>query len=332
MDLTNMHIWFRQYAQQMGMQNVRAILPEQIDLVINTSIDDTVNQIIKENIGVSNDRIISDNSKIGQINALSTLYSVVELDCFPNVQTISIEEIGLTSQIDKGTCYYLEDEDTCIEVLKDILGSTLAQDIERDIVDEKLGYSSSYQVLTSLFTLDPRTAHIGKLTANNALNDYLYLVDFNINYCKGNLSGLGSSADSIETSGIKFITNYYPVRLIDDAYLADTLNDFILKPRFRSPVLTIYKQKDNNVFDLYIDKFTQNQDGYFLPNDLIPYKFRVSYIAKPQHVKYSEDVNVPNIECNLPDYLHVDILKHAVDLYRLAVGGQPQQQQTPSNQ
>lgn len=90
MQLTDMHIWFRQFAQQMGMQNVRAILPEQIDLVINTSIDDIVNQIIKENIGVSNDRIISDNSKIGQINALSTLYTVVELDCFPNVQTISI--------------------------------------------------------------------------------------------------------------------------------------------------------------------------------------------------------------------------------------------------
>ena len=332
MDLTNMHIWFRQYAQQMGMQNVRAILPEQIDLVINTSIDATVNQIIKENIGVSNDRIISDNSKIGQINALSTLYTVVELDCFPNVQTISIEELGLASSIDKGTCYYLEDEDACIEVLEDLSGNILAQAIEQDTTEKYLGYSSYYKVISSLFTLDPRTAHIGKLTANNALNDYLYLVDFNINYCKGNLSGLGSSSDSIETSGIKFITNYYPVRLIDDAYLADTLNDFILKPRFRSPVLTIYKQKDNSVFDLYVDKFTQNQGGYFLPNDLIPYKFRVSYIAKPQHVKYSEDANVPNIECNLPDYLHVDILKHAVDLYRLAVGGQPQQQQTPNNQ
>ena len=333
MQLTDMHIWFRQYAQQMGMQNVRASLPEQIDLVINTSIDDTVNQIIKENIGVSNDRIISDNSKIGQINALSTLYTVVELDCFPNVQTISIEDINATHGINKGTCYYLEDEDACIEVLEDVSGNLLAQAITQDIEDERLGYSNTYyKVITSLFNLDTRTAHIGKLTANNVINNYLYLVDFNINYCKGDLSGLGSSTDSIEASGINFITNYYPVRLIDDAYLADTLNDFILKPRFRSPVLTIYKQKDNSVFDLYIDKFTRESSGYKLPNELIPYKFRVSYIAKPQHVKYSEDANVPNIECNLPDYLHVDILKHAVDLYRLAVGGQPQQQQTPSNQ
>ena len=32
MTIAEMHVWFRQYAQQMGMQNVRAILPEQIDL------------------------------------------------------------------------------------------------------------------------------------------------------------------------------------------------------------------------------------------------------------------------------------------------------------
>ena len=49
MNISEMHVWFRQYAQQMGMQNVRAILPEQIDLLINTSILDTVNQVIKEN-------------------------------------------------------------------------------------------------------------------------------------------------------------------------------------------------------------------------------------------------------------------------------------------
>ena len=35
MTIADMHINFRQYAQQMGMQNVRAILPEQIDILIN---------------------------------------------------------------------------------------------------------------------------------------------------------------------------------------------------------------------------------------------------------------------------------------------------------
>ena len=47
MNIADMHIMFRQLAQQMGMQNVRAILPEQIDLLLNTAIIDVVNEIIK---------------------------------------------------------------------------------------------------------------------------------------------------------------------------------------------------------------------------------------------------------------------------------------------
>ena len=84
MTAPEMHVMFRQYAQQMGMQNVRAILPEQIDLLLNTSTMDTVNEIIKQNIGITNDRIITDNSKIGQINALRSLYTVAIIDMSPS--------------------------------------------------------------------------------------------------------------------------------------------------------------------------------------------------------------------------------------------------------
>ena len=79
MNIAEMHVWFRQYAQQMGMQNVRAILPEQIDVLINSSISDIVNQLVRENVGVKSDRVITDNSKIGQINALRSLYKVKNL-------------------------------------------------------------------------------------------------------------------------------------------------------------------------------------------------------------------------------------------------------------
>lgn len=330
MQLTDMHIWFRQYAQQMGMQNVRAILPEQIDLVINTSIDDTVNQIIKENIGVSNDRIISDNSKIGQINSLSTLYTVVELNCFINAKVVDYLDTFKSLNINIGDSFYVQEINKYITITSQINGTTLSANLFA-------GNEEGYKIITNVFEFNKKNAYIGKITAKNPIDNYLYLVDFSINYCKDdNKTGLSgdSAQNSIDPDKISFITNYYPVRLIDDAYLADSLNDFILKPRFRSPILNIYKQNNDSIFDLYIDKFKNeiSEDRYYLPNNLLPNKFRIAYIAKPQHVKYSEDANVPNIECNLPDYLHVDILKHAVDLYRLAVGGQPQQQQTPSNQ
>ena len=47
----------------------------------------------------------------------------------------------------------------------------------------------------------------------------------------------------------------------------------------------------------------------------------MAYIAKPATVKYAEDIDGNNVDCDLPEYMHIDILKHAVDLYRAAISG-----------
>ena len=257
MTIAEMHVWFRQYAQQMGMQNVRAILPEQIDLLINSSITDTINQIITQNIGITNDRVITDNSKIGQINALRSLYKVKTVQAIPG-----------TSGSSSTTSPFVKGEET--HILR----------MYADIKNFDNGGSGD----------------TGKF-------DYLYLVDLAINY-----SNLESSIGTPTT-----LTNYFPVRLIDDAYLADTLNDFVLRPRLRTPVAVIY----NDQLDIYID----NLENSKLPENLNPYKLRVSYIAKPAVVAYKSDLGGTDIDCNLPEYMHVDILKHAVDLYRIAISG-----------
>lgn len=256
MTIAEMHVWFRQYAQQMGMQNVRAILPEQIDLLINSSITDTINQVITQNIGITNDRVITDNSKIGQINALRSLYKVKTVLAIPSSGTSST------------TTPFIKGEET--HILR----------MYADIKNFDNGGSGTD----------------GKF-------DYLYLVDLAINY-----SNLSSPTSSPTT-----LTNYFPVRLIDDAYLADTLNDFVLRPRLRTPVAVLY----NNQLDIYIDNLTNSK----LPENLNPYKLRVSYIAKPAIVKYASDLGGTDVDCDLPEYMHVDILKHAVDLYRIAVSG-----------
>lgn len=256
MTIAEMHVWFRQYAQQMGMQNVRAILPEQIDLLINSSITDTVNQVITQNIGVTNDRVITDNSKIGQINALRSLYKVKKVQAIPGSGSSST-----TSPFVKG------EETNILRMYADI----------KNFDNGGSGTDGKF--------------------------DYLYLVDLSINY-----SDLSSSSGSPT-----IVTNYFPVRLIDDAYLADTLNDSILSPRLRTPVAVIY----NDQLDIYIDKLTSGK----LPENLNPYKLRVSYIAKPAKVAYKSDLGGTDVNCDLPDYMHIDILKHAVDLYRIAISG-----------
>lgn len=254
MNIAEMHVWFRQYAQQMGLQNVRAILPEQIDLVINTSVTDTINQLIRENIGITNDRIITDNSKIGQINALRSLYKVLEVDATPG-EPVSEPSSTPLSIFTKGN-------ETFIRRI--------------------------YASIPTFETIDGKAAF-----------DYLFLVDLSLNY--------------IRNGENRIHTNYFPIRIIDDAYLSDTLNDFILRPRLRTPVAVIY----NDQLDIYIDEL---QNGN-LPQNLTPNKLRVSYIAKPAIVRYAEDIGGTNVDCNLPEYLHIEVLKHAVDLWRVAVSG-----------
>lgn len=288
MDTPQMHTMFRQYAQQMGMQNVRAILPEQIDLVLNTSQMDMVNQIIKENISTTNDRVITDNSKIGQINALRALYNVSFIDMCP----------------------------------------TVAVDLNKDY-RTFVFYESTRNIgkLTTNFTPTSNRKKVGKLPS------FMFLVDFSLNYKKvaRNQGYRDYTDDNFPEFDSKDLeTNYFPVRLIDDAYLADSLNDFVLKPRLRSPIAVLYNtptkdenvQDTNTVLDLYIDKFEKlSTDSYVLPNLLLPYKLRMSYIAKPKEIKYGEDLGGDNTACQLPEYLHVDLVKHAVDLYHVAING-----------
>ena len=247
MTIREMHVMFRQYAQQMGMQNVRAILPEQIDLLINNSISDVINQVITQNIGTTNDRVITDNSKLNQINALKSLYKVWK------------------GKVTLGTA--------------------------------KTNYIASYEIPINAFKNGGTYNNDG---VNSTSISYIYIVDLSISYKK----------DS------DFVSNIFPIRIIDDMYLADVVNDFILHPTFRSPVATVH----DNTIELYIDKPDSSPP---------PFKFqgcdvneiRLSYIAKPSQVKFLEDVSGTNVDCDLPEYLHVDIVKHAVELYRTALTG-----------
>ena len=250
MDISEMHKMFRQYAQQMGMQNVRAILPEQIDLLINNSISDTINQVITQNIGVTNDRVISDASKLTQVNALTSLYRVW-----------------------KGS----------------IADATVKG-------KEKTSYIISFQLPLNNFK------STGSYTDDNVSStaiSFLYAVDLSINYKKTD-----------------FVTNIFPVRIVDDQFVADVVNDFVLAPKMRSPVASIH----DNLIELYIDKADakpENEQPFIFKGVSIN-ELRFSYIAKPVIVRFAEDVDGTNVDCDLPEYMHVDIVKHAVELYQLA--------------
>lgn len=244
MTISEMHVWFRQYAQQMGMQNVRAILPEQIDNLINTAIKDTVDEVINKSVGTTNDRVITDNAKLANINALRTLYRVK---------------------------IYTPTDSRTINT-----------------------YSNSPYSVSSKTVFSSETV--------------LYYVDFSIKY------DLGDNKES----------RLFPIRIIDDSYLADVLNDWVLAPRMRTPIMVIYNDDSSDAKDID-SKF----EIYIGDNDSIPTiaskakikSIRCSYIKSPKKVAYLSDVGGTNVDCDLPEQLHIPMLKHAVDLYRVSIQG-----------
>lgn len=295
MHIQEMHVWFRQYAQQMGMQNVRAILPEQIDLLINTSISDTINQLIRENIGLTNDRIITDNSKLGQINALRTLYRVTEL------QFNNTDDINWHSDVNiDGFNYIMKVGGKEFDGLFRI--DHFAEDWLTSIY-----YNLNAQDEWTAVTAENPITILSKVPA-------LYLVDLAIDYTKNGTA----------------YTSYYPVRLIDDTYLADTLQDFVLRPRVRTPIAVLY----NDTLDIYLGGEYKKANGRLSTETLKPNTLRISYLSRPAKVSYSDDVGGTNVDCDLPENMHVDILKHAVDLYNVSISGNlyaAQQQQQNQN-
>lgn len=271
MTTAEMHQMFRNYAQQMGMQNVRAILPSQIDLLLNNSISDTVNQVIAQNIGSTSDRVITDNSKLNQVNALKSLYKVWKAKVkLPAAKTnyiasyvLPLDNFGIAS----------EAKDSTIKKGDNVYAT-------------------------------PGSADNGKPTKI----EYFFLVDLSIDYVKSD-------------GGSSFTTNIFPIRLVDDQYLADVVNDFVMAPSLRSPVATIH----DNTIELYIDKPDANTkttpDAYKFGGGLEVNEIRLSYIGKPGIVRFNEDIGGTDVDCELPESMHVDIVKHAVDLYRTALNG-----------
>ena len=246
MTISEMHVWFRQYAQQMGMQNVRAILPEQIDTLINTSIKDTIDEVVRANVGTTNDRVITDNAKLASVNALRTLYKV-----------------------------------------KTIAASG-------DVTDYKN---------------EPYTFKSTDIEANDTP---LYYVDFAVRYQVG--------------TGDDIVTRWFPIRIIDDSYLADVLNDWVLAPRMRTPVMVIYKDTgsgagvEDSIFELYFGENDASGISDVASRASIK-NIRCSYIKKPNKVQYLTDIGGTNVNSDLPEQLQIPMLKHAVDLYRASIQG-----------
>lgn len=75
MNILEMHEMFRVFGQQMGLERVRGILEESIDIYLNAAIQETISNVIKSNVQtVYRDKITIQDNPISPVNGVSTLY------------------------------------------------------------------------------------------------------------------------------------------------------------------------------------------------------------------------------------------------------------------
>lgn len=75
MNIKEMHTAFRTVGQQMGLQQVRAILPESIDIYLNTAIIEIVrNKMLSNTQTVYQDKVTLQHNPVSPINAFRNLY------------------------------------------------------------------------------------------------------------------------------------------------------------------------------------------------------------------------------------------------------------------
>ena len=296
MTISEMHVWFRQYAQQMGMQNVRAILPEQIDNLINTSIKDTIDEVINKNVGTTNDKVITDNAKLANINALRTLYKV---------KTIPVGDTKKVSEY--GNNPYSFSSGSIGEVLYFVDFSIRYSDTSDSISAARTAYANAlnaYILARDTYTASPTT--VNKTAMSTAYSTFITKE-----------TELKSAIENED------LTRWFPIRIIDDAYLADILNDWVLAPRMRTPAMVVYASDISNVdsqFELYVGENNESGVSAIAATKYIA-EIRCSYIKTPNKVAYLSDVGGTNVDSDLPEQLQIPMLKHAVDLYRVSING-----------
>ena len=249
MTIKEMHILFREFAQQMGLQNVRGLLPEQVDSLINTSISDYINQTIGSHLGLTSDKAITDNAKVGQLNALKTLYKrwLINAPLIPYKETINEETH---------------------EVIKE--GNPEVIDLGAHSITVRLAPP----------------------------NSVWHYVSFSVVYKR-------------VVNDKDWYSDEYKVRLIDEERLSNTLHDALLKPTLLSPTGVFVDDQ----LTIYFGRDYEHGNGK-LKETISVSNIVASYIQKPATVSFEN-----SIDCDLPEFTHVDIVKHAVDLFKVSISG-----------
>lgn len=200
-----------------------------------------------------------------------------------------------------------EDIDTCLNIaVNDYIKKLIADNVKMSgnnktyIDNAKVGQINALNTLVS-------TLEFSNISIDSKLNtfssvenvDNLYLIMSGSVYYDGKFGG-------------------YSARLIDSDYLYQTLNDFCNRATFDNPILTfgdlsIPAQRTVKIY-IFTGDHTKDINIHEKPLRVV-----LNILKKPNVITYVDDTSNSNVNCNLPDYTHIDIVKAAAELYLRSV-------------
>lgn len=278
MHIQEMHTAFRVLGQQQGMQLVRGVLPESIDIYINNIINSMVREEIQQHAKtVLQDNVNTQPTALSPTNVLRTLYRNKEIYMAGDVVG------GLNNEFPYRKAKYYDKTTGYTEIYMPVKGNSSSYD-EGEVIDVMmyLGFSTTFIGL-------------------------------------------------IEDDGTYKLTEPYNkrtgIRLIGGDVLETTFRDYCNAAEKDSPVASLLTDSlttNEGLAKEYIQLYTNT------PN-LVPDKINIKYIAAPAQVKYDIDVTKCQ-SCDLPEYLHYEIVRRAVALFFATIGSSNSQQNKNTNQ
>ena len=137
------------------------------------------------------------------------------------------------------------------------------------------------------------------------------------------LTGSGNEVSpyrlTIDSEGIMLYTGFrvsyndvtlYDCRIIENEDLGQTLRDFCNRAAKDAPICTITGDEGSIDVEIYTGR----------KNMAKPTQIQYIYVVKPDKVQYDEDATSSNVDCNLPSYLHMDVIRIAVGIYLQSIG------------
>lgn len=210
-------------------------------------------------------------------------------------------ELGQQMGMQTTRAIYSEDIDICInsaidEKVREIVVKSTAASYSDKVYAQGVGVSP-INALRTLYTNDI-------IQQTDITGDGTEVEPYNINIDNPNVMLYTGFQVSYDNKTI------YDCRIIEPEKLGVTLRDFCNRPTKDAPIITIYANGQTIDCNIYTGR----------NNAVKPQFVKYLYIKLPAKVKYDEYDVEARVDCDLPEYLHSEIVTDAIRIYLATIG------------